>query len=454
MSAITEIFRKYTGRNGTGTLPSPEFVAALFRRGQVEEADSWCQRILRAVPGHGETLLLQAEIILARDGEPAFRRALERIETQLAGNAAALCRIGALWAQIGDYGNAGLLYRRALEIDLNSIAGLHDIAETEEAAGRIDSARLLYDTILDAWPDGSRAYTRRAIMLMRQEWGAPLPTPDDKRQEAGLEKRIMMSELGEMGRFGHQLSQYLALRIVGRVHRLRVEVPEWAGRWLFDLGDPYPSGRLPLLESRPGVIEKALSEEPGWSLAGRDFSGYFYCPAHLYAPHRDFIRTLFRPSEHLRPRVEGAMARLKRHGRTLVALHIRRGDMAKKVNDARYWVAPEHWYLDWLVQIWHTLDAPVLYIASDDPGMVKRFEDFAPLTSADAGETIPGAEFFLDFHVLSQADMLAISPSNFSSTAACLNQRATLFMRPSPKRGRLAPYDPWETNTSNTRPGA
>lgn len=450
--AIRKFFsRRLSGRRVPDTLPSLEFVASLLRNGQSVEAEAWCRRILQAFPGHTEALLLQAEIAFARGSEPAFRRALEHAESQKVGDNETLCRIGALYARIGDHDNAARLYGRALEIDRHSIGMLRNLAEAEEEAGRIDSARLLYDTVLAAWPDSPRAYTRRAVMLMRQAWGAPLPSPADKRQEAGLGGRIMMSQLGEKGRFGNQLAQYTALRVYGRVHRLRVEVPEWAGRWLFDLDDPYPAGGLPVLQDQSGLMAKAMSGQISESFAGRDFSGYFFCPPHLYRPHRDFIRTLFRPGEHVRPRLEAAMARLRRRGRTLVALHIRRGD---KVDHDNFWVAPEQWYLEWLDRIWNTLDAPVLYIASDDPRIFQCFDKFAPLGSTDAGEEIPGAEFFIDFHVLSQADILVLSPSSFSSTAARLNQRATLFMRPSSDDQCLVSFDPWETAILSWRPSA
>jgi tetratricopeptide (TPR) repeat protein len=441
MSAITGLFQRYARGGGGDGLPSPKFAAALFRRGRLLEAEAWCRRILRAVPGHDETLLLQAEILLAREGEAAFRQALGHAESLKAGNAETLCRIGLLWARIGDYDNAARLYRRAQQLDFNAAGWLREFAETEEAAGRLDSARLLYDLALPASPGTSRIHTRRACLMLRREWGAPLPAPPDKRQEPGLDKRIAMTQLGEMGRFGKQLRQYLALRIYGRMHRLRVEVPDWAGRWLFDLDDPYPSGPLPVLNETPGLMEKLLTAGPGESFANRDFVGYFDGPPQLYLPHRDFIRALFRPGERVRPRLENAMARLMRHGRTLVALHISRGDLAGSGS----WVAPTHWYLDWVARIWHTLDAPVLYLVSDRPGIAGQFQEFAPRNAADTGEEIPGAKFFMDFHVMTQADKLAVSPGGYSMIAAWLNRRATRFMRPNPSNWHLTPYDPWKS---------
>lgn len=134
------------------------------------------------------------------------------------------------------------------------------------------------------------------------------------------------------------------------------------------------------------------------------------------------------------------MATIASHGRTVVALHLRRTDFGY----GRFWIAPSEWYKVWLKSIWRSLDRPVLYIATDDPRSVLDFQDFPTLTAGLLGTDIPGAEFFLDHHVLSQADHLAIANSSFSFTAAMLNARCTSPMRPDPIQRRLVPFDPWD----------
>jgi hypothetical protein len=165
------------------------------------------------------------------------------------------------------------------------------------------------------------------------------------------------------------------------------------------------------------------------------------------------FRARFRPGSRLEPIVSGAIERLRGLGRTLAAVHLRRGDYT---GGEFFWPAPASWYLDWLRAIWPSLDAPVLYVASDDPSIHQEFAEFAPITAAEGGETIPGAEMFPDFHILAHADLLAISNSSFSVSAAMLNERGRAFVRPHPHLRRLVSFDPWSTDVllSASQPAA
>jgi hypothetical protein len=134
-----------------------------------------------------------------------------------------------------------------------------------------------------------------------------------------------------------------------------------------------------------------------------------------------------------------AEAALRSRGRTLVAIHLRRGDFA----GGRFWVAPEAWYLDWLASVWPALDRPVLYVATDDAAVIRQFAAYAPLRDSDLAVPLPGAEFLIDHRMLSSADLLAVSNSSFSVSAAMLNSRAVATVRPDRGAGGLRPFDPW-----------
>ena len=81
------------------------------------------------------------------------------------------------------------------------------------------------------------------------------------------------------------------------------------------------------------------------------------------------------------------------------------------------------------------------------------FAAFSPVTPSELGPQIPGAEMYPDFHILAEADLLAISNSSFSVAAAMLNSRARIFVRPDPSQSRLVPFDPWNTEVLWTAPG-
>jgi hypothetical protein len=173
-----------------------------------------------------------------------------------------------------------------------------------------------------------------------------------------------------------------------------------------------------------------------------DFRGYFQYHTSWYAPHREKIRRLFEPVGRYRERADVGLARLRARGRTVVALHLRRGDYGYEY----FFIAPAVWYRAWLATLWDSLDDPVLYIASDEPdAVVGDFADYAPVLGRDLGVEVPDFDFYLDFHLLAHCDRLAISNSVFSFSAAMLNERATHFVRPVLGEQRLVPFDPWDS---------
>lgn len=66
------------------------------------------------------------------------------------------------------------------------------------------------------------------------------------------------------------------------------------------------------------------------------------------------------------------------------------------------------------------------------------------MTSADFPVRWEGLEYLQDFHLMTQADVLAISTGSFAQTAAALNRDARLLLRPAAGDKTLEAFDPWE----------
>ncbi len=309
------------------------------------------------------------------------------------------------------------------------------LAEIFEKRGRIAAAVALYDRVIALVPGYALPFTRRARLLLRQAWGPP-PAARVTPPDAG---RVAMTSLGANGRFGNQLLQYGFLRLYAHAHGLVAEAPDWIGRDLFDLDDPPPGPALPRLDEEAADLP-ALLQTPGAAPRDVDLHGYFAGPTGRIAPFRALWRSLFRPGRKAAAAARAIEAALDAQGETLVALHLRRGDFGY----GRFWIAPADWYLAWLETVWPTLPRPVLYLASDDPAAAATFARFAPVTAADVGVEVPGAEFFVDFHALRHAQLLAISNSSFSFTASLLAERVSATVRPDPAAVGLVPYDPWD----------
>jgi hypothetical protein len=266
-------------------------------------------------------------------------------------------------------------------------------------------------------------------------------------QPTGNGGAVTMSTLGTNGRYGNQLFQYAFLRLIAEHHGLRVQTSPWVGQQLFGHNDPPVSVRLPAaLEGRDipdGVFPIRLMDIVP---ANREFWGYFQFDTVHYAPFRDFLRGLFQPVPALRDRLVPALERLRgQRGagmpRDLVALHIRRGDYQPS---GLFFAAPSAWYLEWLRELWPTLQNPLLYIATDEPDKVlPEFAEFQPVSARDLAVEVSAAAYYPDFWVLTQADYVATSNSSFSFFATLLNERGKAFMRPHQLFKRLIPYDPW-----------
>ncbi len=266
----------------------------------------------------------------------------------------------------------------------------------------------------------------------------------DSRPPAAPQRGVItMRSLGELGRFGNQFFQYAFVRSYALRHQLDYELPPWIGQQLFGHFDP------PLTRQWPQFYEKVAHDVDDTfiphlqtPLRNVDVVGFFQYHMRYYAPQRDFIESLFRPIAAIEQVCQRASARLRAMGDEVVALHLRRGDYGY----SHFFIAPSAWYLSWLQEQRSRWQRPVIYVATDDEPAIRR--DFAGLrivTQRDlALGPLPFPEFYLDFYLLSQANVVAISNSSFSFAACLLNRVATHFVRPVLPAQRLVPFDPWD----------
>ncbi|MFM2042451.1 MAG: hypothetical protein RLY86_1027 [Pseudomonadota bacterium] len=253
--------------------------------------------------------------------------------------------------------------------------------------------------------------------------------------------RLTSSTLGNRGRFAHNALEYVLLRLYAEKHGCTLETPDWVGGAFFDLDDPRPAGPLPSWPFGRHVLNGLLTgERQSPPVVDRDVLSPLFLFDYKIA-YRDRVWSWLRPRACWSPWIAPAVAALRAGGRTVVAIHIRRGDFLHY----GYPVTETGWYVDWLHDLWPTLDRPVLYLASDDlPAVRQAFAAFAPVTVADVAPPWPGLDYLQDFHVLTQADIVGISAaSGFSQLAARLNDVASLCVQPDVEAGRIRPFIPW-----------
>jgi hypothetical protein len=248
-----------------------------------------------------------------------------------------------------------------------------------------------------------------------------------------------MTTLGANGRYGNQLMQYGLVRLYAEARGLVAQFPDWIGRDLFDFDDPFPNAKLPSVDEKSVRFFGSLNGECAELYSEIDLHGYFGRSTAQWSRHKNKFRDLFVSGKKIGPPLDRALERLSFAGKTIVAIHIRRGDFGY----GQFWIAPSSWYLDWLRALWPELQSPVLYVASDDSTAVGEFAEFSPWCAEKLRVEIPGMRFLFDHHVMRHADHLAIANSSFSFTAAMLNMRAVKFVRPHPDLKKLVPFDPW-----------
>ena len=254
-------------------------------------------------------------------------------------------------------------------------------------------------------------------------------------------RELAMTTLGQNGRFANQLFQYAFVKLHAARHGLTPQLPAWVGNALFGANDAPPRRALPAARQTSPVAADDAVAASAKPVQNVDLWGYFQYHSRFYAPDKAAFRALLQPTAPVKACLAAALARLMAGKRTLVALHLRRGDYGY----GHFFVAPSAWYRDWLAAVWPALPDPLLYIASDEPrAVLDDFADYAPASRADLGELDLPLDAYADFFVLTQAHALAISNSSFSFAAAMLNETAAAFLRPRLGLGKLIPFDPYD----------
>ena len=265
---------------------------------------------------------------------------------------------------------------------------------------------------------------------------------------AGSRGHVAMSSLGNNGRFANQLFQYAYVKFYALRHGLIAAIPEWEGGQLFGLEDASCVGlSLPELRfrnfSKDDFVLWRVDEPP----IDIDLWGYFQEIPECWQKHRPLLRRMFQLSAEHRRAIEDWCSEVTQAGRrTLVAVHVRRGDY-RHIRHSRWpWfrLVPEDWYILWLRSIWPTLRDPVLFVATDEPeAILPLFREFesASVILAQTAPAIP--DHVRDFEILRRADYLAICNSSFSRMAAILASSTQKCVAPSFQMRCFVPYEPW-----------
>ncbi len=232
---------------------------------------------------------------------------------------------------------------------------------------------------------------------------------------AGARGRVSMRNIGRNGRMANQLLQWAFLNFYAWRHDLRVEAPDFPAATLIGARPTPPSDDLPTIAFAPFEDAAALTL---WDLpapfADVDFDGYFQEFPPCWAPHRALFRKLLRfGAEAAADRWRGAISG------ALVAVHVRRGDLADPVHAAipHFAPVPLDWYVDWVDAAMARAPAASLYVASDERATIlPAFAKWNPLPPA----TFAADDRIADLLALARADALGFGNSSYGRLAGLL----------------------------------
>lgn len=276
---------------------------------------------------------------------------------------------------------------------------------------------------------------------------------------------ITMTAFGRMGRFGNQIFQYMFLHTYAKMYGCEVQIPRWCGHQLWGHTDPPITRALPAYHERLNGEAKLMANQmppEDDEAVDKNWFGYAQYHTSRYAPHKEFIRSLFQPTEYALERVGKAAETLKSLGTKRIGIHIRRGDYGR----LKYHRTPIEWYIRLLHALWPTLHDPVLFIASQNPGLVDEFVQYDPVTAGELGVQPLGesqADYrdlpenikrqhksldpFPEWYLLSQCDYILAPVSSYSFTAAMMNPDLKRFYRSNVGKQGFEQLDVWNTDS-------
>jgi hypothetical protein len=243
----------------------------------------------------------------------------------------------------------------------------------------------------------------------------------------------------------------------------------WVGKHLFGLDDPGITTILPKFEERvrDGDVHRPVPPI-GDELIGRDYAGWCQFPTAWWTPERRKVWQDYQPTSNWQRRLQPAIDRL--YGCKVIGIQIRRGDYGLgSCYDA---ITPVEWYLECL-RFYETIrkDIPFwrpgsdrLFIATEDRGLVEQFAEYSPVTVESLGvkliaEPYPHynylpedlasgkpylIDWFPEWYMLTQCDILLAANSTFSLTAAMASYKQPQFWRPAWESESFVREDVWD----------
>jgi len=341
-----------------------------------------------------------------------------------------------------------LAFEKAIWFDKSNISARLDYSQLLANFGEINAALQQIHEVIQLAPTVETCVevTRTVLGWAPNIFAASrgINTPPEERAHDVSVPVVSMSLLGNNGRFGNQLYQYAFLRIYAEYHGFNYEVPPWIGQVLFGLDDPPLTTVLPLRMCTEGGLVP-IQKATGWNCAepprNVDLQGYFQYHSALYRPFKYKWHEFFSPISVIANPLLDWVRECRNGCSTLVVAHIRMGDQMGTLHQGNPELCSR-----WIRDKWSTWIDPRVIVLSDSYELVAEyFRDVPVFIPPHFAMPFPEADFYSDYFLLTQADVLVASRSSFSRTATMLNKIGHSFFRFSDEQDEIIPFDPWNS---------
>jgi hypothetical protein len=278
-----------------------------------------------------------------------------------------------------------------------------------------------------------------------------------------------MKCLGQMGRWGNQVIEYSFLRSYAKKYNLNYQCSPWVGQSLFNFQDPPITKTLSKYTERntfSSGLGKMSDVNIQWNhtlppdsqeVVDHDFRGYAQYHTSYYLQHKKFLQKLFaQPAPTIATQLIPAIKTVTSNY-TTIGIHLRRGDTGHAV----FYLTPVAWYLKWLDENWNRFENPTLFIAAENQDEIHEFSKYNPIISQDIIEQkqthysgynyLPSdieagnTNWFPDWFMLANCDVLLIGESSFSFSAAMMNRNLQECWRSVLSEQTFRNIDPWDS---------
>jgi hypothetical protein len=218
--------------------------------------------------------------------------------------------------------------------------------------------------------------------------------------------KISAQFLGNWGRFGNQLIQYMLLIVLGLKMNFEIHYPKWIGNHLFNLSVPPSNQEFDMVD------EMALNEIFREKLIRYEFDiGNTLIELDKMIDYRGYFKSLFK----FKPIVDftGELKTLGFNSDSSLAIHVRLSDFVDRQSESKIEKIKV-----WLSNNLENINVDNIWLLTDDLNCLSEFKEFKVRSLSECNKQYERLSFLYDWQLLQNSKYCIVnSSSTFSSTA-------------------------------------